>query len=442
MGERIRVAMVCGPARPDQDGVSDYVSRLVEALSEVDVQVWPVPVRRAAADRPGWWPAVRRAARTVRALRPDLVHVQFAPAAYRFSGLPGLLPLLLPAGTPLVTTVHEYGWWATPGWLPSAVWRPLERAGWWDRETGRLVPASATVLTTNHGHAVQVRHRTGRQPAEVPLAPNVTAPEVAPEGTATRAAAPRVAMAPAMTSGVAPTGAGAGDTGLNGAAPGDTDLNGAGPPTGGHRIGARQRWGLPGDGPVLAFFGFVHPVKGLRYLIEALADLRRPWPEAHLLVVGGFTSQALPEPEAAAFRGELSTHARQLGVADAVTFTGHLPADQVADALTAADLAVLPFTEGVSTKSGALLTVWAHGLPAAVTVGEPPDPRLRDGETVAVIPARRDRRAVADTVARLLSDDRLRHRLAEAGPRLVGDRTWPQVAAAHRRVYEEALTGG
>ena len=37
----------------------------------------------------------------------------------------------------------------------------------------------------------------------------------------------------------------------------------------------RARHGIPADAQVVAFFGFVHPVKGLRYLIEAVARLRR-----------------------------------------------------------------------------------------------------------------------------------------------------------------------
>ena len=66
------------------------------------------------------------------------------------------------------------------------------------------------------------------------------------------------------------------------------------------------RLGIPADAEVVAFFGFVHPVKGLRYLIEAVARLRRRHPRLHLLVLGGFTSLALPAREADAFRDELT----------------------------------------------------------------------------------------------------------------------------------------
>ncbi|MFI7629428.1 glycosyltransferase [Microbispora rosea] len=384
-GGRIRVAMVHGPGPADRDGVGDYVERLVRALGDAGVEAVGVPVGSPGARSPWHWlPATLGAARRVRRLRPDVVHVQFAPSAYRFSGLPGLLPPLLPPGVPLVTTLHEYGWWAAPGWVPGPAWRPLERARLWDRETGRLVPASALVVVTNASHARQVRRRLGAAAVEVPLAPNVV-----DHGGGRQA-----------------------------------------------RVRVRDRLGMGREDPLLAFFGFVHPVKGVRQLVEALPALRAARPRLRLLVVGGFTSQALPEAEARAFRAELEALAARHGVADAVTFTGHLPAARVSEFLHAADAGVLPFTAGVTTKSGALLTMLAHGLPTAVTVPDEPDPALPLGEAVAVIRARRDPAAIADAVAPLLDGSGPGRRMGRAARRLAARHSWSRVAAAHRELYE------
>jgi glycosyltransferase involved in cell wall biosynthesis len=386
---RIRVALLHGPGRPEADGVSDYVARLARALAEVDVDVATVAVRPDGGSPARWWSAAARAARRARRLRPDLVHVHFAPSAYRFSGVPGLLPPLLPRGVPLVTTLHEYGWWAAPGWVPGAFWSAVERTGRWDRETGRLVPASAAVVVTNPAHAAVVRARTGRDAVHVPIAPNVT------------------------------------------------DHPGAA--TAGRRW--RAELGLAEGAPLLAFFGFVHPVKGLRHLVEALPELRHAHPDLRLLVVGGFTSQALPEAEAAAYRAELTALARRCGVADAVTFTGHLPAGRVSAALHAADVVVLPFTAGVGTKSGALLAALAHGVPTAVTLPDGDD-ELANSGAVAVIRARRDSAAIVAALRRLLADPVLRRRLAERGRAFAAAYSWPRVAAAHRDLYERLLGGG
>jgi glycosyltransferase involved in cell wall biosynthesis len=206
------------------------------------------------------------------------------------------------------------------------------------------------------------------------------------------------------------------------------------------RSQVRRRLGLAPHAFLLVFFGFVHPVKGIRYVLEALPTLLAERPDLHLTVVGGFTSQALPEPEAAAFRSELETMAGGLGVRGAVTFTGHLPSAEVSEILHTADAAVLPFTAGVTLKSGALLATMAHGLPTAVTVPDIPDERLRDGENVAVIQRRRDAAAVARTLRRLIGDAALRERLTAGGLALTARHSWPAVAGTHRALYDDVLT--
>ena len=366
----VRVAMVQGGADPERDGVADYTRHLTAALVESGVDVVPVPFE-----------GLLTTARRVRHSTPDVVHVQFAPSAFRFSARPGLLPDLVRA--PVVTTLHEYGWWSAAPWVPDRAWRAVERRRWFDRETGRLAPRSAATVTTNAGHADALRRRLRRDAVAVPLAPNVA------------------------------------DHG-----PVDRDA-------------VRERLGVPLDARVVAFFGFVHPVKGVRYLVDAAAALRAQGRPVHVLVLGGFTSLALPEDEAAAFRAELEEHVRERG--GHVTITGHLPAEDVSAALHASDLACFPFTAGATTKSGAVLSAFAHGLPAVVTAADPPDPRLDDGRTVVVAPRVRDGAALADALARLLDDPALRERVAAGGAELAAERTWPRIAAAHRRLYREVL---
>ena len=369
--------MVQGRADPERDGVADYVRHLTAALEDAGDEVVPVPVV-----------GVRAAAERLRTLSPDVAHVQFAPSAFGFSALPGLLPDRV-RGLPFVTTLHEYGWWASPRWVPGALWRPLERAGVWDRETWRFAPRSSALITTNDGHARVVAERLARRAVRVPLAPNV--PDLWPIAD---------------------------------------------------RAEVRRRLGVPADAEVVAFFGFVHPVKGLRYLVEALARLRGAGRQRlHLLVLGGFTSLALPEDEARAFREELTAWTRTCGVASHVTITGRLPAKEVSAALHAADVAAFPFTAGATTKSGALLSAFAHGLPTLVTAAEPPDADLVDGESVVVAPRVRDALVLVEGLARLLDDDGLRRKVAAGGAALMAGRAWDAIAAAHRAVYTEVLRG-
>jgi glycosyltransferase involved in cell wall biosynthesis len=265
------------------------------------------------------------------------------------------------------------------------VWQAVERTGRFDRETWRLAPAAAATIVTNAGHAGTVARRLGVDADLVPLAPNV--PDL-----------------------------------------GSVD-----------RSAVRRELGIPADAEVVAFFGFVHPVKGLRYLIEAVAALRATGRRLHLLVLGGFTSLALPEPEARAFRAELTAWVRECGAAGHVTITGQLPADRVSAALHAGDIAAFPFTAGATTKSGALLSAFAHWLPTVVTAADPPDPALVDGRTVVVAPRVRDADVLVEALGRLLDDPALRARVSAGGAELGAARSWANIAEAHRELYERVL---
>lgn len=55
---------------------------------------------------------------------------------------------------PIVTTVHEYGWWEwQPKGIPPELLEWLKQWGqqrqWWDREDGFLLTGSQAIITTN-----------------------------------------------------------------------------------------------------------------------------------------------------------------------------------------------------------------------------------------------------------------------------------------------------
>ncbi|MCH6468615.1 glycosyltransferase family 4 protein [Sinomonas terrae] len=380
----LRVALVCGRPSAELDGVAGYVERLADELPAAGVDPVVVPcgpdVRGAAA-----------AGRALAKLDLDAVHVQFAPSMYGFRGSIGLLPLGLPRSVPLLATLHEYGSWE----LPIARPRPLqglypwsERRAVLDRETGFLVPRSRAVVVTNPLHLATLQSRFhGRVPARhIPIGANV---EVDREAARDES-----------------------------------------------REQIRRQLGLDPGSTLLAFFGFVHPVKGLRYLLEAIAQLRDQGEELHLAVVGGFESLALPGREASDFRSELEGRVRELRLEGQVTFTGFQPPAEVSRWLLASDLGVLPFTAGVTTKSGSLLTMFAHELPVVATAGE--DESIEGGETCIAVPSVRDAEALAHGVRRALHDDGLRRRVARRGKALADRHSWPDIARRHADLYQEA----
>ncbi|MDH2443437.1 glycosyltransferase [Amnibacterium sp. CER49] len=345
----------------------------------------PAGVRGVSVGR-RWSPvALLRARRALAGA--DVVSVQFAPSMYGFRAWVGLLPLA--AGRrPIVPTLHEYGWWTWARQVPRTAWRALEPRRLVDRETALLVPRAARVVVTNAAHAEDVRRRFPDLPVvAIPIGANV----------AVATSEPAEVLRPSV----------------------------------------RVELGVAPDAVLLAFFGFVHPVKGIRYLGEAVARLAAEGRDVHLLVVGGFESTALPAAEALAFEAELRAHLAAAGAGDRARITGFLPEEAASRLLAAADVAVLPFTAGVTTKSGSLLTVLAHGLPTVVTAAPEPDPELVDGATCVVVPAVRDAPALADGIRRVLDDPALATRIAAAGRALAARRDWPDIAARHLALLAE-----
>ena len=147
--------------------------------------------------------------------------------------------------------------------------------------------------------------------------------------------------------------------------------------------------------------GRLVPAKGHGVLLEAAALAARNGVRLHLTIVGDGPR-----------RERLAALARELGIAEHVTFAGAVSQDALPAMFAAADAFCLPsFAEGLPVV---LMEAMATGLPA-VTTGVMGIPELvRDGENgVLVPPGRAD--LVADALGRLARDPELRARLGRAG---------------------------
>ncbi|MCA1716963.1 MAG: glycosyltransferase [Actinobacteria bacterium] len=352
-----RVVMVAGTYRPERCGVAHYVQRLRFALDERGVSSLVLTTKEAAKDSKdqrvkgvvgGWGltdlPALVRA---VRRAKPHVIHVQHAAGAYGFKRAVFFLPPLLRAAgcrAPLVTTVHEYGWWEwEPRGVPPGAIEALktwgQSRGVWDREDGFLLTGSDILLTTNTHAEAAVAERLpwlSSRMHRVPLVANV---DTAPVGRDEA------------------------------------------------RDEARSRYGWPPDAEVVAYFGFLHPVKGIENLLKAHKEVLESRPKARLLLIGGAESLALAD-EADWYWNKLRTLADELGLDGSVAMTGYVPEEDASRLLSGADVGVLPFNEGVTLKSGTLLALFAHGLPVVATRPDPPEPELAEGRLLRLVERR------------------------------------------------------
>ncbi|CAL9288986.1 glycosyltransferase family 4 protein [Streptomyces sp. SudanB25_2051] len=171
------------------------------------------------------------------------------------------------------------------------------------------------------------------------------------------------------------------------------------------------------------------PLKGLVYLVEALAKLRTEVPDAHLVVVG---KRAEDGPVARAIE--------RYGLDGAVRFVKGISDAELVDLVRGAQVACVPsLYEGFSLPAAEAM---ATGTPlVATTGGAIPEVAGADGETCLAVPPG-DAGALAAALGRLLGPDGagLRARLGAAGRARVLERfTWARAAQGTADRYREAL---
>lgn len=190
------------------------------------------------------------------------------------------------------------------------------------------------------------------------------------------------------------------------------------------------------------------PLKGLAYLLEALAKLRTEIPEAHLVVVG----EARPESAAAQTM-------ERLGLEGAVSFRPGVTDDELVELYAEASAVAVPsLYEGFSLPA---VEAMACGVPVVATTGGAlPEVVGRDGETALLVPPA-DPGALAHALGRLLAGPlgpgvdgadgdglpQLAARLGRAGRQRVLSRfTWARCAEGavgqYRAVLAEYERGG
>jgi glycosyltransferase involved in cell wall biosynthesis len=168
------------------------------------------------------------------------------------------------------------------------------------------------------------------------------------------------------------------------------------------------------------------PHKQIEDALEAVAALRRRTPNLHLDIVGGGWWQQ-----------RLVDHARLLGIADAVTFHGHVDDGTKHHVLQQSWVQVLP-----SRKEGWALAVTEAGQHSVPTIGYRSSGGLTDsivdGVTGVLVD---DHDELVEQLDRLLTDHVLREQLGAKAQARSGEFSWQQSADAMRTVLESVHAG-
>jgi len=167
----------------------------------------------------------------------------------------------------------------------------------------------------------------------------------------------------------------------------------------------RRELGVPEGVPVLLFFGFVRPYKGLEYLIQALPRIRERLP-VHLIVAGEFWSS----------REFYERFAQEFGVLPQISFVDrYLPDEELQPYFELADVVVLPYIS--ATQSAVVPLAFGFNKPVITTRVGGLAEVVRDGVNGLIV-SPQDEVALADAVIRFFTTEvgeRIRDQMAAGG---------------------------
>ncbi len=382
----LHVMFVTGEYPPMPGGVGAYTHELAKALRSLGVQV-TILTAEAACDpetavhaagcrvlpavRRWDWSVWRLAVNLARAARCDWLHVQYQTAAFGMHPAINLAPAYWQRqGFQVAWTYHDL---LVPYLFPKAG----KRLRTWITE--RPAHTAALPIVTNEADRLRLADRNIAA-ACIPIGSNIVSRHLSSE----------------------------------------------------ERTDWRSEHGYAPDDLVLAYFGFLNRSKGGLALIKALQRVVREREDARLLMIGEQVGASDATNDA--YRLEVQALIAKLGLEDRVRWTGNLAGVEVAAALNACDVLLMPYLDGASLRRGTLMAGLANGCAIVTTTPQGPLPELVDGRDLLYV-AREDEKALANAALRVANNPALAKRLRTNARRRSSLFAWDAIAREHVACY-------
>jgi len=194
-----------------------------------------------------------------------------------------------------------------------------------------------------------------------------------------------------------------------------------------------KKSGIHGQAKIITFFGFVHPNKGIEYLLKSIRKVIDNGIPVQLVVIAqlDFANNA--------YHNKLKKLMDSLRINESIFITGYTAEQEVSRFLSFSDICVLPFCDGVTLRRGTLIAALAHGKPVVATKSNRYIPfQLRDKENIYFIPVN-DVKGLAKAIELLCAENELREKIAAGASLLAKEFSWDKIARAHEMLYQNIL---
>ncbi len=205
------------------------------------------------------------------------------------------------------------------------------------------------------------------------------------------------------------------------------------PPKDYDRRAWRQKLGFNDDALILAYFGFLNESKGGEDLIGVLDELVQSGFNARLLMIGGDVGDS--DPSNADYARRVRHKIAERGLSERIVSTGYVDLPEVSANLLAADVAAMPYRDGVSFRRTTLIAALRHGLPTVSTLPAVPLSQIIPGENMLLV-SPGDVATLADEIIRVVDNAKLYKHLKEGAKALGMQFDWTKIAAQTAKIYE------
>ena len=198
----------------------------------------------------------------------------------------------------------------------------------------------------------------------------------------------------------------------------------------------KERFGLQGK-RVLLTFGLLSPNKGIEYMIRAMPEIVKEFPDT-VYVILGQTHPNLIRENGEAYRFSLEFAAKELGVQDNIQFVNrYTDLDLLTQYIGACDVYVTPYLHEAQITSGTLS--YAFGIGKAVVSTRYWHARDLLGNELGKLVDFRDSEQLSASVLELLRSPELLASMQRKAYDVGRTMTWPRTAEKYQKCFQNAL---